>query len=143
MRPTNRPTPASDLLHRALRAAFVVLLAGLAGFALAAALRYGLIERDELGIACESGATGWRCDLRLLVIQAFLHHVFALASIAAAALAEWRRSGVLAGLAVGAGVMGMMLYGFEWSALGVLAGTAVIARLQRDRTQDGEAERQH
>jgi hypothetical protein len=136
-------SPQDALLRSVLRAGRQALLAGLAGYVLAATLRYGLVERDGLGVACESGARDWRCDLRLLVIQAFLHHAFAGLSIAAAALGAWRRSVTLAGLAVGAGVVGMTLYGFEWSAPGVLAGAWVIARLERDRGQYGETQREH
>lgn len=120
-----------------------VALAGLAGCALGAALRYGLVERDSLGIACESGVVDWRCLPRGLVIQAFLHQWFAILSLLAAALAEWRRLRSLAGLAIAAGVVGMMLYRFEWSALGTLAGAIVLARIERDRDQHGEAQRQH
>ncbi len=77
------------------------------------------------------------------MIEAFLHQAFAILSLLAATVAAWRRRRALAGLAVAAGVSGMMLYRFEWSALGTLAGALVLARLERDRQQDGEAERQH
>ena len=132
-----------SILAEARNALLGVAIAGLAGCALGAALRYGLVERDSLGIACESGAADWRCAPRSLVIQAFLHQAFAILSLLAAAVAAWRRRRALAGLAIVAGVAGMMLYRFEWSALGTLAGALVLARLERDRQQDGEAERQH
>ena len=92
---------------------------------------YGFAELDVVAVP------------RGLVIQAFLHPWFAILSLLAAALAEWRRLRSLAGLAIAAGVVGMMLYRFEWSALGTLAGAIVLARIERDRNQHGEAQRQH
>lgn len=132
-----------SILAEARSALFGVAIAGLAGCAIGAALRYGLVERDSLGIACESGVADWRCAPRSLVIEAFLHQAFAILSLLAATVAAWRRRRALAGLAVAAGVSGMMLYRFEWSALGTLAGAIVLARIERDRDQHGEAQRQH
>ena len=137
------PPARRSILDDARAALRDVAIAGLAGCAFGAALRYGLVERDSLGIACESGLPDWRCAPRALVVQAFLHQAFAILSLLAATVAAWRRQRALAGLAVIAGVAGMMLYRFEWSALGTLAGALVLARIERDGQQDGEAERQH
>lgn len=105
-------------------------------YAMAAVVRFGFIEREDLGLFCQSAAPPWWCGVRLVVIQAFLHDVFGLASVALAALAAWRRSTVAAILAVAIGTVGMVLYGFTWSGVGVLGGALVLARLQGQWQQD-------
>jgi glycerol uptake facilitator-like aquaporin len=130
---------------RAWRASLVSTLSGLAvvggGAWLAATwVRYGLIERHDLGSICDAVSAPWWCDARRLVIQAFLHDVFGLASIAVAVLALWRRSRPLAYLAVASGVVGMVLYNFTWAGAGVIGGAMILARHARPRQQDGEAE---
>ena len=112
----------------------------LAAFAVAAAARYGLVERDDLGPACDVLSAPWWCELRMLVIRAFVNDVFGRASVALAALALWRRSAVAAHLAVAVGTCGMVLYSFTWSGVGVLGGAMVLARLQGQWAQDREAE---
>lgn len=117
-------------LARAGRAILRIAATGVLAFAVAATVRYGLIEREDLGLLCQSDSPPWWCALRLLVIQAFIHDVFGLSSVALAALAAWRRSAVAAVLAVAIGTFGMVLYGFTWSGAGVLGGALVLARLQ-------------
>jgi Fe2+ transport system protein B len=102
----------------------------------AAAVRYGFIEREDLGLLCQSATPPWWCGARLLVIQAFLHDVFGLASVALAAFAAWRRSAAAAILAAAIGTVGMVLYGFTLSGVGVLGGALVLARLQGQWQQD-------
>lgn len=125
-----------QLLRRASGVVARVAATMAVAYASAAAVRYGLVERDELGLLCDSAAAPWWCGLRLLVIQAFVHGVFGLASVALAALAVWRRSAVAATLAVAVGTFGMVLYGFTWSGVGVLGGALALARLQDGRQQD-------
>ena len=121
---------SSDALARAGRAIVRIAATGILAYAVAATVRYGLIEREDLGLLCQSATPPWWCALRLLVIQAFIHDVFGLSSVALAALAAWRRSTVAAILAVAIGTVGMVLYGFSWSGAGVLGGALVLARLQ-------------
>lgn len=102
----------------------------------AAILRFGLVEPDDLGLRCRATALWW-CDLRLLIVRAFLHGVFGFSSIALAAVAAWRRSTLAAHLALATGSMGMVLYDFTGSGVGVLGGVMVLAGLQRQRQQDG------
>ena len=134
---------SSDPLGVGIRALQRVIPAALAGYAIGAALRYGLIEREDLGLLCESLSPPAWCSLRLLVIRAFLLDVFGWSSVALAALAWWRRSEPAAWGAVAVGTLGMVLYGFTWSGVGVLGGLLLSARLQADRQQHGETERQH
>jgi hypothetical protein len=125
-----------ELLRGAARAGAAVAAAATVAWLLAAGLRYGLIEREDLGLLCESGAGPWWCGLRTLVIRAFLADAFGLASVALAAVAAWRRSAVAAVAAVAIGTVGMVLYGFTWSGVGVLGAALVLARLQGERQQD-------
>lgn len=109
----------------------------LVGYAVGAVVRYGLIEREDLGLVCQSQGAPWWCDARLLVIHAFLWQLFGLASVALAAYAAWRRSGPAAVLAVAVGTFGMVLYGFTFAGFGVLGGALVLAHLQGERQQHG------
>lgn len=111
-------------------------MAGVIAYVAAAVVRYGLIEREDLGLLCQGASPPWWCSVRLAVIQAFLHDVFGLCAVALAALSVWRRSALAATLAVVVGTFGMVLYGFTWSGIGVLGGALVLARLQGQWQQD-------
>ncbi len=124
------------LLRRAGRVIATVALAGIVAYIVAATVRYGLIEREDLGLLCDTPAAPWWCSVRLLIIRAFLHDVFGLTSVALAVIAAWRRSGTFAVAAVAVGTVGMVLYGFTWSGVGVLGGALVLARLQGQWQQD-------
>ena len=126
--------------RRALRLAATVMIAA---YGVGAAMRYGLIEREDLGLLCESAAPPWWCGARLLIIRAFLHEVFAIASLLSLGAAMWRRSLALALGAVALGTVGMVLYGFTWSGVGVLGGLLLAGRLQADRDQDRQREAEH
>ena len=131
------------MLPRALLRSLLVLVVTVAlayGFALG--LRFGLVERDDLGAYCEVATPAWWCAVRILVIRGFLHGVYGYVSIVLAGLASWRRS---AGLAYGGlvvGTLGMVLYDFTWSGVGVVASALVLARLQGEWQEHGEA-KQH
>lgn len=133
-------TPES-LVRSTLRV--VARTAGVAAAALVLAmlLRYGLVERDEVGSLCESPQAPAWCALRMLVIRGFIHGIYGISSLAFAALAAWRRSSRLADLAVAVGTLGMVLYDFTWSGAGAIGGALVRARLDRERQQDAQAER--
>ena len=118
------------LLSGTGRVLATVALTCIVAYIVAVKVRYGLIEREDLGLLCDTPAAPWWCSVRLLIIQAFLHDVFGLASVALAALGAWRRSAAAAVLAVAIGTVGMVLYGFTWSGIGVLGGALVLARLQ-------------
>ena len=130
----------AGLMGRAARALAQTVATVIVAYTVAAAVRYGLIERDDLGAICQSAALPWWCDVRVLIIQAFLNDVFGFSSLALAALAVWRRSAVAATLAIAIGTFGMVLYGFTWSGIGTLCGAIVLARLQGEWQQDAEAQ---
>ena len=123
-----------------VRSIAMVAVAILGAYVAAAAVRYGLIEREDLGQLCEARLAPWWCHARMLVIRAFLHDVFGLGSVAFAALALWRRSRGLALLAVAVGTCGMVLYNFTWSGVGVIGGALALARLQGPWQQHGQPE---
>lgn len=118
------------------RIAATIAIAGVA----ALLVRYGFIERDDLGLRCQLAATLWWCDLRLLIVRAFLHGAFGFSSMVLAALAAWRRSALAAHLALASGTVGMVLYDFTGSGIGVLGGAMVLAGLQGERQQNGRAQ---
>ena len=119
------------------RIAATVAVAGVA----AMIVRYGFIERDDLGLRCQMATVAlWWCDLRLLIVRAFLHGVFGFSSMALAALAAWRRSTLAAHLALAIGTAGMVLYDFTGSGIGLLGGAMVLAGLRNERQQDGRAQ---
>jgi len=110
--------------------------------AVAVAVRWGLVERDDLGAVCDAVAAPWWCELRMLVIQAFLNDVFGRASVILAGVAFWRRAPVAAYLALAIGTCGMVLYTFTWSGVGVLGGAMALARLPDQRQENGRAEQE-
>ncbi len=104
------------LLGQAGRVVATIAATVVAAYLVAATVRYGLIEREDLGLLCDTSAAPRWCSVRLLVIKAFLHDVFGLSSVVLAAAAAWLRS--------------RSVYGFTWSGIGVLGGALVLARLQ-------------
>jgi hypothetical protein len=110
--------------------------------AVAGAVRWGLVERDDLGAACDAVAAAWWCSLRMLVIEAFLNDVFGRASVILAGVAFWRHSCIAAYLALVIGTWGMVLYTFTWSGVGVLGGAMALAGLQSQRQEHGRAEQE-
>src|SRR5512140_169858 len=121
------PAPLPSRLARAV--IVLVLVVGVA-CGLAAAARYGLIERDDLGSVCDAASPASVCGLRLLLIRAFQLNVYAYASLALAAVASWWKSPALAYLGAAIGAFGMVRYTFTWSGAGVLACALALARLQ-------------
>jgi len=129
----------SGLMAHAARAGVRIVVTVVVAYAIATAVRFGLVERDDLGSICQSAASPWWCDLRMLVIRGFLNDVYGLSSLALAALAIWRRSAVVATLAIAIGTFGMVLYSFTWSGIGMLGGALVLARLQGQWQQHAQS----
>jgi hypothetical protein len=116
---------SSKLLRRALP--WLLLLA----VAMAAAwLRYGLIESSVIGQRCSAiDAPAW-CRWRQLLVLGFLHDVYGIAALAAAALVLWRPRLWLAWLAAALGMFALELYCVEAGALALLIGSLRLLRLQ-------------
>jgi glycerol uptake facilitator-like aquaporin len=130
----------TGLMGHATRAFVRIVATAVVAYAIATAVRYGLVERDDLGSICQSAASPWWCDLRMLVIRGFLNDVFGRTSLVLAALAIWRRSALAATLAVAIGTFGMVLYSFTWSGIGMLGGALVLARLQGQWQQHAQSQ---
>jgi hypothetical protein len=130
----------TGLMGHATRAFVRIVATVVVAYAIATAVRYGLVERDDLGSICQSAASPWWCDLRMLVIRGFLNDVFGRTSLVLAALAIWRRSALAATLAVAIGTFGMVLYSFTWSGIGMLGGALVLARLQGQWQQHSQSQ---
>ena len=108
-------------------AALVVAIAG-SGLALAAALRYGLVEPAEATFRCDSGAQDALCVLRAWTIQAFVNQRMGWCALALAVLAtlgQWR---YVAGLALFTASAGLVLYTTELCAPAALLALLVFVR---------------
>ena len=114
--------------------------------ALAAWIRYGLIEPAEIGHLCEAAATApaW-CHGRQLLVFGFLGYGYGWAALAFAALALLWKHPASAWVAAAAGVLALQLYCFEAGAFALLVGCLRLVRLQADAApgdQDGDRQRQ-
>ena len=96
----------------------------------AAWLRYGLIESSAIGAVCGSGHGPAWCLWREWLVLGFLHNVYGVAALLAAAAALAVPRFWLAWLAAALGVFALLLYGFETGALALLIGCLRLLRLQ-------------
>lgn len=110
--------------------------------ALAAAIRYGLIEPAAVGHLCESAITApaW-CQWRQWLVLGFLSYGYGWAALAFAALALAWRNPAAAWLAAAAGLLALQLYCYEAGALALLVGCLRLMRLQA-RSAPGDQHRQ-
>ena len=109
--------------------------------ALAALLRYQLVEPPALGERCAAAGTidGW-CTLRGWVVAGFLTNAFGYAALAAAALALLRQRAWTTWLAAALGAFALELYCYQSGALALLIGAVLLVRGMPRRQQDGKAE---
>lgn len=115
-----------------LRTALPWLGIGAVG-ALAAWLRYGLIESPAMALACNAAAAPWWCAGRQALVLGFLHDVYGIAALLAAAWALVVRGVPAAWLAAALGLFALELYGFQSGALAVLVGSLCLLRAQARR----------
>ena len=108
-------------------------LALLAVTALAAWLRYGLVESSAIGQLCSAGHAPWWCRWRQWLVLGFLNDVYGIAALAATALALLQNRTWLAWLAAALGMFALLLYCFESGALALLLGSLRLLRLQAPR----------
>lgn len=107
--------------------------------ALAALLRYRLVEPPALGERCAAAGTinGW-CTLRGWVIAGFLTYAFGYAALAAGAFALLRQRAWTAWQAAALGALALELYCYQSGALALLIGSVLLARGAPRRQQHGE-----
>lgn len=119
------------------RAAVSIALA----LALAALLRFRLVEPEHLAHLCGAVAAPWWCTVRAAVIAAFASSALAVAAVAAGGVAiATRRSGA-ALVAACLGVAGLVLYAVEAGAIALLLGVLALARAP-DRQAGAGGERE-
>lgn len=123
----NAPMPTSSLAADLRQGLGVpLLIALLVAAAASAGLRYGLMESDLLHGLCASGADDWRCLVRRIAPQLFMHERVGLFALAVGLLALLLRQALVARLAVVAGAAGLVLYSADFAAVGLLAGLLVL-----------------
>ena len=115
--------------------------------ALAAWIRYGLIEPAAIGHLCETATAPSWCQWRQRLVLAFLNYGYGWAALACAALALAWKHPASAWLAAAVGVFALQLYCFEAGAFALLVGCLRLVRWQADRLaaprdQHGQRDRQ-
>lgn len=101
--------------------------------ALAAWLRYGLIESPQLAPLCVAAQGPWWCDARQWLVLGFLDNVYGITALLAAAWALVVRGALSAWLAAALGLFALVLYGFQTGALALLVGCLCLLRVQARR----------
>lgn len=96
----------------------------------AAWLRYGLIEPHAVANRCTAAQAPAWCALRQALVLGFLHEVYGIAALIAAALSLLRRSRALAWLAAALGAFALQFFNYEAGALALLAGCLRLLHLQ-------------
>jgi hypothetical protein len=127
---------------RRWRIALPWLLLALIG-AGAVVLRYGLIENSAIGQLCGAADSPWWCTVRQWLVLGFLHDIYGIAALLAAAAALLRRSAWLAWLAAALGAFALELYCFEAGALALLIGCLRLLRRQVSLPRHAPPAQQH
>ena len=97
---------------------------------LAAWLRYGLIQPSHIAALCgDADSPGW-CPLRQLMVLGFLHNVYGVLALVAAACALFSRRLAVAWLAAALGLFALELYCYQSGALALLLACLRLLRLQ-------------
>lgn len=118
----------SPLFRPAPRTAVGLAILGLAALGFALWMRYVVIEVSTVGIACESGLRSALCLLRSGTIALFNHSAFGGIAILAALAHLWRPRVALFGLALVAGLLGVVLYNTGVAALALALLVVSFAR---------------
>jgi hypothetical protein len=109
--------------------------------AVAALLRFYVVEPEGVAHLCSAPDAPWWCAPRAAVIAAFTTNALAVAAVAAAGIALATRRSGLALAAVCLGVGGLVLYAVEAGAIAFLLGLIALAR-PRDRQAGARGEQQ-
>ena len=110
------------------REAALLTAVALAALACGFYVRYAMIERSAVGIACESGLDGWLCAGRRTAIALYSAPLFGIIALGAALLNLLRPSVVFWGLVLLSSGIGIVLYNTSLSALAVALLTFSLAR---------------
>lgn len=121
------------------RSVLKVFLIGALSAAALLAIRFLLIEPDEMARECLAHSGSLECNLRNAAIYGFSRHLFGPISLVAAVLAAIGALRPFAILAMVAGMAGVVLYDFELSAVGLLLGALLYLRFsRRGQTRDSQ-----
>lgn len=112
-----------------------------AAAALAALLRYLVIEPEGLAHLCSAAAAPWWCAPRAAAITAFSSGALAIAAVGAGVLAIVTRRRGAGGAAACLGAAGLVLYTVEAGAVALLLGLLALAR-PRERQARGGGEQE-
>jgi hypothetical protein len=116
------------------RAAAILLIVGVASLGGALCLRYGAIERTDIGLSCTARPDTWFCASRQALVTLFVHSVFGWGALAIAAFNLCRPSLPLFALALAASCLGLVLYNVGLSSLA--AGLLVLSLARRAPATD-------
>lgn len=111
------------------RSVFKVFLIGALSAAVMLAIRYLVIEPDEVAEACLAYGVGLQCKLREAAVYGFSRQLYGPISLAAAVLGAIGALRPFAILAMLTGMAGVVLYDFDISAVGLLLGALLYVRL--------------
>jgi hypothetical protein len=103
-----------------------------AALAVAAVVRFQIVEPEATAHLCGAAAAPWWCALRATVIAVFASNALAIAAVVAGGIAIVTRRAGAALAAACLGVAGLVLYAVEAGAIGFLLGALALAR-PRDR----------
>ena len=98
----------------------------------ALALRFGLVESSAIGALCSDRHAPWWCTWREWVVYGFLHQIYGVLALLAAAAALFSRRQALAWLGAALAVFALQLYCVEPAALALLLACLRLLRLQAD-----------
>jgi hypothetical protein len=115
------------------REAALLTAVALAALACGFYVRYAMIERSAVGIACESGLDGWLCAGRRTAIALYSASLFGIIALGTALLNLLRPSLVLFAIALAAAGLGIVLYNVVLSGLGVTCLVLSLARPAPER----------
>lgn len=101
---------------------------GVVALGMALYLRYFIIQNSAIGVACEAGAVGFTCKLRLAVILMFVQDCFGWVAMIAAGVQLWRPNIVAFGTGLIFALMGLVLYNTRASALAIALLVLSLAR---------------
>ena len=110
------------------RGLMIIAGTGVLAFALAAYMRYGLVEPSSVGLVCDAGAPTVVCIIRRVFIKLFMISAFGIGALAASALALIRPSTVMVAAALALGVMGAVLYNTGLASVALSVLPLVLAR---------------
>jgi len=97
------------------------------------AIRFLLVEPDEVAAACIAQAAPFSCKIRMAAIYGFSRHLFGPISIVAAVLAWVGAMRLFAIVAMVAGIAGIVLYDFDLAGFGMLLGVVLYVRIDLQR----------